>query len=191
VSTQHRSLWIWISAALAVVAAGLLIWALTQKSDADSAHADLKKSQEQVAQLQSQADKSAKLSDTVTGALKAGVGAVQSQLGLSGVDPAAAAQDLKSAVASSAQAQQAADAAATAASKAKGATAKAKAAANQAKAQAQVATAKARILADCTKAAVSSIGKAFQGGSVTAQIAALAQNFQGIAGNCKSALQGA
>jgi hypothetical protein len=38
---KHRNRWIWVSVVLAVVAAGLLVWALTLKSDVDSAQKDL------------------------------------------------------------------------------------------------------------------------------------------------------
>ena len=44
--TKKRNVWIWISALLAVVAAGLLIWALSVNSDLNS-------TQDQVDSLQS------------------------------------------------------------------------------------------------------------------------------------------
>jgi len=45
---KHRNAWKWVSAALVLVAAGLLVWALTTQSDLDQAQND-------VAQLESQA----------------------------------------------------------------------------------------------------------------------------------------
>src|SRR3954462_1010512 len=55
---KSRNLWVWITAALALVAIGLLIWALRGQSDLDSAQADLKSSQQQVESTQKE------LSDT-------------------------------------------------------------------------------------------------------------------------------
>ena len=46
---KSRKPWIWLSALLAVVAAGLLIWALTIKSDLDSANQELDSTQQQLA----------------------------------------------------------------------------------------------------------------------------------------------
>jgi FtsZ-interacting cell division protein ZipA len=46
---KHRNRWIWVSVVLAVIAAGLLVWALTLKSDLDSAQQDLDKTKSELA----------------------------------------------------------------------------------------------------------------------------------------------
>jgi type VI protein secretion system component VasF len=43
---RKRTPWIWISAVLAIVAAGLLIWALTIQSDLDSTQEELASTQQ-------------------------------------------------------------------------------------------------------------------------------------------------
>ena len=45
---KHRNPWIWISAVLAIAAVGLLVWALTVRSDLDDTNAELDQVQAQV-----------------------------------------------------------------------------------------------------------------------------------------------
>src|SRR3954462_12585479 len=47
-----RNVWMWVAAALALVAIGLLIWALRSQSDLDSAQADLKSTEQEVQSTQ-------------------------------------------------------------------------------------------------------------------------------------------
>jgi hypothetical protein len=46
---KPRKPWIWLSALLAIVAAGLLIWALTLQSDLDSTQQELESAQQELA----------------------------------------------------------------------------------------------------------------------------------------------
>ena len=55
-STPRRSPWVWVSAALAVVCAGLLIWALTSRSDLDSTQEQLDSTQQELASTEQQLD---------------------------------------------------------------------------------------------------------------------------------------
>ena len=52
----RRNRWIWVSAVLAVVAAGLLIWALTIQSDLDSTQQELAGVQEELDSTQQALD---------------------------------------------------------------------------------------------------------------------------------------
>src|SRR5690349_4980191 len=79
-----RNVWIWVSAALGVVCIGLLVWALSLKSDRDDA-------QQQVTQLQAQVDQAAQAAQgggDVRKALKTAYDSLAQQIGATqqGVD---------------------------------------------------------------------------------------------------------
>jgi colicin import membrane protein len=48
-SKKPRNVWVWISAGLALVAIGLLVWGLRAQSDLDGAHADVKSAEQELA----------------------------------------------------------------------------------------------------------------------------------------------
>src|SRR5258707_107338 len=108
---SHRNPWIWISAALAVLAAGLGIWALMLRSDLDSSKQDN-------AELQSQIDQAAKAGGTAVDEAKALYDDVAQQLGSTSETLAATEQDLEQAKKIAAGATVAAAGAAAAAVKA-------------------------------------------------------------------------
>ena len=66
-----RSAWMWVSLGLAVVAAGLLIWALTTKSDLDATQAELDSTNQQVEQLKTDAEQNKGEAGTIVEAPKA------------------------------------------------------------------------------------------------------------------------
>jgi uncharacterized membrane-anchored protein YhcB (DUF1043 family) len=180
---KRRNPWIWISAALGLIAVGLLVWALTIRSDLDG-------SQQDVEQLQSQLDQGQENGSTVIAAAKSAYDSLVQQLGSTSEDLAAAEQDLATAKQGEAQAEQEADTAKQAAAKADNATDQAKAEADQARAEAQAAESKAAIASDCAKAYVGALGKLFEGDSVRAQASAVGQELQGITADCKGAFAG-
>jgi hypothetical protein len=100
-TSGHRSPWLWVSVALAVVAVALGAWALKTKSDLDDAN-------QKNATLQAEIDKAKQSPSTVTAALQTAVSAAASQLGVSAGDVDAAKQQIADA---KAQAQQGVDAA--------------------------------------------------------------------------------
>ena len=76
---KHRSPWMWVSIALAVVAVGLLIWALNTNSDLNS-------TQEDVDELQSQVDQGKETGSTFVAAAKTALAELTSQIGASSED---------------------------------------------------------------------------------------------------------
>jgi hypothetical protein len=53
---RRRNAWVWVSVALAVVSAGLLIWGLSARSDADSTQAQLDSTQKELAATSQELD---------------------------------------------------------------------------------------------------------------------------------------
>jgi len=162
---NHR-LWIWASAVLAVVAVGLLVWALSLRSDLDSTKDDN-------AQLQSQVDDRGGLAATV-GAV---IGDLTSQLGATSEDLAQTQSDLDDAE----------QAAGDAAAKAQDSVDQAQSEADQTKAQADAAGSKAKVAAECAKAYVAGFGALFSGEDVASVKKQLQQTTQ----TCKETLEGA
>src|SRR5689334_20239407 len=80
-SGKKSRAWIWISVALAVVCAGLLIWALTLRSDLDSTRSDLDKTQQDVSELQKQVDQGKDTGGTLVTAAKGVYDQLAQQLG--------------------------------------------------------------------------------------------------------------
>lgn len=206
----RRSPWVWVSGLLAVIAAGLLIWALTVASDRDSTQDELESTQqeltsskqqldetEQELEQQQTSDATADESGSDGGALVAAGGLAAAkrvyddlteQLGATEDELAATEQDLKDANADAKQAAQDADAAEKDAAQAGNETDKAKAEADKAKADAKAAESKATVVADCAKAYFSAFGMLFEGDDVQAQAAQVREQLKGITDDCEAAL---
>jgi multidrug resistance efflux pump len=203
---RHRSPWPWICALLALVGIGLLIWALSVKSDNDDTQAKLDTTEQELASTQKELDSAkqeaaqpAESDDSGgNGGAVVAVGAfatakalyqdLADQLGATEEDLAATQQDLETANDKAAQAEKDAEAAKQQAEQAGNETDKAKAEANQAKAEADAAESKATVARDCAKAYISAFGTLFEGKDVKEQAAAVRKQLQGITADCKSAL---
>ena len=173
---KGRGPWIWVSAVLALVAAGLLIWGLTAQSDLDSAEEDTQK-------LQSQIDQGKETGSSAVAEAKAAFEDLTQQLGATNEDLAKTQEDLEGAEQDAAKAEKDAAAAKQNAAEATSETDKANAEADQAKAEAQAADSKAAIAAECAKAYVSALGTLLEGESASAE-------FESITAKCKTALAG-
>jgi hypothetical protein len=183
VPKKRKNWWVWVSAALALVAAGLLIWALALRSDRNEAEQDAN-------DLQTQLDQREETGGTVVTAAKGLFEDLTAQLGATSEDLAATEQDLKDANGAAADAEKAAADAKKKADSAANQTDKAKAETNQAKADAKAAESKAAVAADCAKAYVSAIGSLFEGDDVRAQAAKVSDQLKSITGECQAALGG-
>jgi hypothetical protein len=174
---SRRSAWMWVSIVLAVVAIGLLVWALSTKSDLNSTQSDLDKANQQIAQLNTKSEQSKGVASTITAAGKAAFNALAQQLGVTSADLAATQQQLQTAQQNAQQAaQQAQD-------KTKSKTEQLQAQVNEAKANASVA-------ANCAKASLSAIGGLFDGNGIISQLPTVKSNLQSIGTQCKTALSG-
>lgn len=180
---RSRSPWLWVSLALAVIAVGLLIWALSLRSDLDS-------TKQQVADLQTQVEEQGERGSTVVAAAKGVYDQLAQQLGVTTQDLAATQQQLDAAEQAASQAADAVAAADQRVTEAEDAAAKARAQADQVKARADAATTKATLAANCAKATVGALGGLFEGGSVREQASAVRTQLETITADCKSALAG-
>src|SRR4051812_49072495 len=180
---KHRNWGIWVSAGIAVIAVGLLVWGLDNRSEAESAKQD-------AAAQEAQVEQSKQTGGAVVDTFQAAYEGLKKQLGLTTDDLADTQQDLDNAQKDAADAQKDAAAAQEDAAQAKSETDKANAQVDAAKAEAEAAGSKAAIAADCAKASVSAIGVLFEGDSVADQLQAAGKQLQGIAGDCKAALAG-
>jgi len=200
---KRRNWWVWISALLALVAAGLLVWALSVKSDQESTQDELASTKQQLEkseQQQAQATPTATPTPADGGsggavAVAGGLAAAKAvyddlteQLGATQEDLAATEQDLKEANAKAEQADKDAAAAEKQAASADNETDKAKAEADQAKAEATAAESKAAIVAECAKAYFSAFGTLFEGDDVGAQAEQVREQLKGITSECQAAL---
>ena len=174
----HRSPWLWVSVVLALCCVGLLIWALSLRSDLDT-------TQQQVDSLQAQIDRQAQTGDVVQSSLQAAYDQIVKQLGTAKGDLNALTQDIDTAKQAVADADERAQAAASEA------TDRAQSRIDEAQAKADSATAKTRVAADCAKAYLTAFGTLFEGDSIRAQIATVRQELQNIAADCQTALGGA
>ena len=202
VAKKRRNWWVWISALLALVAVGLLVWALAVKSDQESTQDELASTKQQLEkskQQEAQATPTATPADQGSGgggllaagglaAAKAVYDDLTAQLGATQEDLATTEQDLKDADAKAKQAEQDAAAAEKQAAGAKNDTDKAKAEADKAKADAKAAESKATIAADCAKSYFSAFGTLFEGNDVAAQASKIREQLKGITSDCKAAL---
>lgn len=196
---KRRNWWVWISALLALVAAGLLVWALSVKSDQESTQDELASTKQQLEKSkQQQPQATATPTDQRSGgalvaagglaAAKAVYDDLTAQLGATQQDLAATEQDLKDADAKAKQAEQDAAAAEKQAAGAKNDTEKAKAEADKAKADAQAAESRATVVANCAKAYLSAFGTLFEGDDVRAQASQIREQLKGITSDCQAAL---
>ena len=200
---KRRNWWVWISALLALVAAGLLVWALSVKSDQESTQDELASTKQQLEkseQQQAQATPTATPTPADGGsggavAVAGGLAAAKAvyddlteQLGATQQDLAATEQDLKEANAKAEQADKDAAAAEKQAASADNETDKAKAEADQAKAEATAAESKSAVVADCAKAYFSAFGTLFEGDDVGAQAEQVREQLKGITSECQAAL---
>ena len=185
------------------MAAGLLVWALSVKSDQESTQDELASTKQQLEkseQQQAQATPTATPTPADEGsggavAIAGGLAAAKAvyddlteQLGATQQDLAATEQDLKEANAKAEQADKDAAAAEKQAASADNETDKAKAEADQAKAEATAAESKAAVVADCAKAYFSAFGTLFEGDDVGAQAEQVREQLKGITSECQAAL---
>ena len=180
---KGRSPWIWVSAGLAIVVVGLLIWGLNTQSDLDSAN-------QKVTDLEAKVKQSGATGAAAGVTFKSAYDDVTQELGTTNKDLAATEQDLEDAKATAAQAEKDAAKAQDAAASAKSETDKANAAADQAKAETQAAEAKNAIVADCANAYISEVGKLFEGDDPAAQAKSVKKDLDAIVTDCKAALAG-
>src|SRR5688500_11696152 len=110
---MSRTVWIWSSAALAVVVIAAVVWGLSVRSDLDDANAQVAQLEaENAAQDGSEPEPEPEAeADPAIAALKAAYEELTAQLGTATEDLASATADLEQAQTASAQAEQAAAAA--------------------------------------------------------------------------------
>ena len=205
---KRRNAWRWVSALLALIAAGLLVWALGVMSDRDDAQDDLATAKQELTSTQDELDSTQKQLDQAqkdldeetspdgSGVLAAGGLAaakavyddLEKQLGTTEQDLADAQQDLEDATAQAEQAEQDAASAQKKAEQAGDKTEKAQAEADQAKADAKAAESKTTIAADCARAYVAAFGVLFEGDDPRAQAPDVRKQLEGITDDCRAAL---
>jgi chromosome segregation ATPase len=183
-------MWKWVSAGLALVAIGLLVWGLNVQSDNDDLQAQVAQNEETgeevaVAAKDVYADVSEELGST-----SADLAETEEDLAATEKELAAAEKSAASAGEDAASAKQDVEQAETATEKAEAEAAQAKSEADQAKSEADAAESKATIAADCAKAYVGAFGALFEGESVKTQVPVVKEQLQGISASCKSALGG-
>lgn len=178
---RHRNWWPWIAAGLAVVAIGLLVWGLHERSDANDAQAKLEQSQQTQSTLASSAKKA--------------YNSLTAQLGLANESAAASEQAVKDAEAQSASSEKAAQDAQQAAKQAEQSASDSQSQAKAAQAEATAATAelkaaesKLEVARQCGQAYVSAIGTLFDGNDPKAQAASVGDQLRSITAECKTAL---
>jgi hypothetical protein len=180
---NRRNPWIWVSAALGLIAASLLIWGLNTKSDLDDAEKD-------VAQLQAKISEGKQTGSAATASYKSAYDDLHKQLGTTQEDLATTEKDLEQAEQNAAQAEKDAAAASQEVAQAGNQTDKANAEAKQAQAEAQAAESKATVTAECAKAYLSSLGALFEGDNPSAQASAVGEDLKSVTDSCKKALAG-
>ena len=208
---RRRNPWIWISGLLAIAAAGLLIWALTTRSDLDSTQQALDSTTQELDSTTQELDSTNQELDSAkqdaeasqsqgddgnTGrgvllAAKALYDEFAEQLDATNEDLDATQQELEEAQTTASKAEQDAAAAKQDAADADNETDKLEAQADQAKAEAAAAESKAAIAADCAKAYVSAFGELFEGESARDQAPVVREQLSSITASCKGELAGA
>jgi chromosome segregation ATPase len=199
-----------VSALLALLCAGLVVWALSAKSDNDAAQKELDSTQQELASTQEQLESTkqaveqlqASEADEGSGAgravlaaggfaaVKALIDDLSDELGATQEDLEAVEQDLEAANTKAEQAEKDADAAKQEAEQAGTETDKAKAEADQASAEVQAAESRAAVARDCAKAYVSALGSLFEGEDAADRADAVREQLAGITSECKAALAG-
>ena len=208
---KSRKPWIWLSAVLAILAAGLLIWALTIRSDLDGANQELDSTSQQLAGANEELDGTKQQLDAANqdveeleaevdeglapGAAVAGAAALykqfSDQLGATQDDLAATQQDLEQAEKAAAQAEKDAKAAKQAAADAGSETEKAQAKADQATAEVKAAESRAAVAADCARAYIAAFGVLFEDESGSDQADEVREQLAAITATCKDELAAA
>ncbi len=206
--TKRRSRWLWVSVLLAVVAAGLLVWALTIKSDLDSTQQELATTQQELDASKQELDKTKQELDASKqeveqlqsgGGKRAAAALVtgkvlydefSQQLDATHEDLAATQQDLEEAEKAAAEAEKDAKAAKQDVADAGDETEKANAQADQAKAEAKAAETRSGVVADCAKAYISAFGALFEGDNPSDQAPAVREQLSAITATCKDELAG-
>ena len=181
---KRRNRWMWACAGLAIVAVGLAVWGASRQAALDD-------SEQQVAQLESNADEARSGGSAVVAGFKGAYDALAAQLGATNEDLEATEQDLADAEKAADKAAKDAATAKDDAAQAKDETAKATAEAEAAQAETEAAQSKATIVKDCAKAYVSALGALFDADSVSAGASAVKQDVQSISDECANALAGA
>jgi hypothetical protein len=212
---KPRNVWVWICGALALVAVGLLVWALSSRSELDNVRSDLASAEKQVESTQQELDTTKEQLESATptptptatptatetaddsdggraGLVAAGalVTGLARELGATKEEAAATEQELAEAQKTADQAEQDAAAAKQQADDATDDAAKAKAQTDQANAERDAAQAKATIAADCAKSYVSAFADLFGSGNVRDQVPDVREDLAGITADCKTALAG-
>jgi hypothetical protein len=168
---RHRG-WLWVSIALAVVVAGLLVWGLRTQSDLDKAQSDNTVLQTAGSGIQHAYDD------------------LRTQPGLTSADLAATEQDVQQAESDATAAEQQAGDAEQKAAKAETQSDKASAETEQAQADAKSSDAKSKVAVDCAKAYVSAFGQLFEGTTPSDQAAKVGQQLDAVTADCKAAFAG-
>jgi hypothetical protein len=166
---KHRSRWVWVSAVLGLAVVGLLVWALSLRSDLDDANAKNEQQQE--------------TGNTIAAAARDAYDSLASELGATNEDLADTEQQLDEAQQAAEDAQQDADAAKQTAENTSDELDKAKAEADQAKAEAEAAGSKVEIAGECAKAYVNAAKGLLDGGDGDA----VREQMQGITDDCRAA----
>ena len=206
---KHRNRWIWVSAVLAVIAIGSLIWALTIRSDLDATQKELDTAQAELASAEQQLDDT---QNELTGAkqdvedlqAQADEGEVDlagvvvaggtlykrfvEQIGATEEELAAAQEELEAAQRAASQADEEVAAAEERAADADSETERAQAEAEQAQAQAEAAEAHAAVAVDCAKAVIGAFGGLFEGDDPEKQADAVREQLEGIVADCEAEL---
>jgi chromosome segregation ATPase len=178
---RRRNRWIWVSAALGLVAAGLLIWGLNVNSDLDSA-------KQQNKELQAQVSDGKQAGSDAAASYKNAYDHLESELGTTKADLSKTEQQLDDAQKDADQAEQDLKAAQKEADQAQTGEQKAQAQAKEAQAQADAAESKTSVAASCANAYVTEVGSLLESPDPTAQVETAKQELQGIVDDCKAAL---
>jgi hypothetical protein len=178
---RKRNWWVWISAALTVVAAGLLIWGLATRAELDDA-------QQENEALRAQVEQGKEAGGAALAEAEQIYDDVMTELGATREDLAAAEQDVKASSEAAEEAEQAAADAQAEVDAAGDETDRAEAEAAHANAELEAAQARATVVADCVKAYGSAIGLLFEGEDPSAQAPVVREQLAGITAECRAAM---
>ena len=208
---QRSNPWVWISAVLAVVAAGLAIWAFATKSDRDQAVSELQGTQQELASTQEQletAEQAARATPTpepepepeddpgagravltvgAVAAVNALIDDLEAELGATQEDLEATEQEVEEATEQAEKADERAAKAQKQAEQADDATDKAEAEADQAKAEADAARSRAGIARDCARGYITAIGQLFEADDPEALAPQVRDQVAGVTEQCRNA----
>jgi chromosome segregation ATPase len=167
---KKRNPWKWTTIAVAVIAVGFLVWAVSTQSDLDD--------------LQGKMEQGEAADSAIVAAAQDLYDDLSDQLGATSDDLAETEDDLASAEQAAAKAEADAADAGKQAAEAASSGAKAEAEAEQAKAEAEAAASRGAVAADCAKAYVAAFGELFGGQGADAVQAEL----DAISEQCSAAL---